>query len=86
MAIDSRRVGEAAMKYMQLLEERYGEDAELKVLALVASVKVGEYAEGAGEYREHVVYPAVGAEDESWQLLRLLVLSRAHEAGEEGAE
>lgn len=41
MAIDPQRVGAMAMEFMERLEQKYGEDADLETLVLIAVVDQG---------------------------------------------
>ena len=42
MAIDSNQIGNFAMQFMDQLTEKYGDDADLQVLLVVAAVNTEE--------------------------------------------
>ena len=80
MAIDSERIGQVAIEFMDELVERNGEDAEIEVLVLCARVK-----QASGEsWHNWISDPDSPGDEVAASVLRAILLSIDNGTGERG--
>ncbi|MEA2170269.1 MAG: hypothetical protein QOF76_3569 [Solirubrobacteraceae bacterium] len=58
MAIDTGRIGAMAMEFLESLEQRFGDEANLETVAFIAAVDIGDAMTLTWQFRDGQGNPA----------------------------